>query len=134
MRNIDASTSVERQNRLGLYLMLSPRGLREPLAFLLSNLNSTSIHSDIKKAAAQAAALTGVNPGARGAQALTHVQTTVDGEVCTGGVTAVFACQPSNDGCDFAGLTQALDWHGRDDFLEHIRTNGVDHVGADVAW
>ncbi len=134
MRNIDARTSVERQNRLGLYLMLSPRGLREPLAFLLSNLNSNSIHSDIKKAAAQAAALTGVNPGARGAQALTHVQSTVDGEVCTGGVTAVFACQPSNDGCDFAGLTQALDWHGRDDFLEHIRTNGVDHVGADVAW
>ncbi len=134
MRNIDASTSFERQNRLGLYLMLSPRGLREPLAFFVVEFKFNFNSFRHKKAAAQAAALTGVNPGARGAQALTHVQTTVDGEVCTGGVTAVFACQPSNDGRDFAGLTQALDWHGRDDFLEHIRTNGVDHVGADVAW
>ena len=62
-----------------------------------------------------------------------HVQTTVEREVGTRGVTAFVGCNPGNDRRNFFRLTQTLGRHTRNDFLQHVRANGLDHVGADVA-
>ena len=56
------------------------------------------------------------------------MQTAVDREVGAGGVAALFAGQPGNDGRDLAGFTQSLDRHGGDDFLEHRRWHGGDQA------
>jgi len=65
--------------------------------------------------------------------ALTHVQATIHSKVSTRGIAAFFRRQPSNDGRDFAGLTQTLDRHCGHNLFQHIGTNGFDHVGANIA-
>src|SRR2546427_2128795 len=49
------------------------------------------------------------------------------------GVAAFLRGQPGDDRCDLAGLAQALDGDGAHDLLQHVGTDGLDHVGADVA-
>src|SRR2546427_4184588 len=46
------------------------------------------------------------------------------------GVAAFLRGQPGDDRCDLAGLAQALDGDGAHDLLQHVGTDGLDHVGA----
>src|SRR5205085_1397370 len=73
----------------------------------------------------------GLSQGTAGGSA--HVQAAVDREVRAGRVAALLARKPGDDGGDLARLAQALHRDRRDDLVQHVLADGLDHVGADVA-
>ena len=60
------------------------------------------------------------------------MQAAVEREVSAGGVTALVRGNPGNDGGDFFRCAQPLGRHAGNDFFQHIRTDRLDHVSADV--